>query len=265
MSLVFGAICPHPPIIIPEIGQDELGRTRKTIRALLELEKKLVKARPQSVIIVSPHGPLGRDKFNILGGQNLSGNFNQFGDFKTNLNLRNDLDLASTIFKEINKANIPIELIDSSSLDHGVLVPLFYLLSGRLNNLPIVEMGFSLLSYETHFKLGKIIGEVAKKANKRIAFIASGDLSHRLTPDAPAGYSQEGEKFDKLLVKLIKEKGTADILRIDPDFTDEAGECGLRSIIMLLGALNSKKYEPEIMSYEGPFGVGYLVANFKIK
>ncbi|MFH1207865.1 MAG: hypothetical protein V1668_04725 [Patescibacteria group bacterium] len=46
---------------------------------------------------------------------------------------------------------------------------------------------------------------------------------------------------------------------------EEAGECGLRSIIMLLGMLNTVSYEPELYSYEGPFGVGYMVTNFKLK
>jgi len=42
----------------------------------------------------------------------------------------------------------------------------------------------------------------------------------------------------------------------------DAGECGLKSIAILLGILEGIKYEPQILSYEGPFGVGYLTAEF---
>jgi len=47
----------------------------------------------------------------------------------------------------------------------------------------------------------------------------------------------------------------------------EAGECGLRSFCFLLGILEASgiDWQPEILAYEGPFGVGYLVANFKLK
>lgn len=265
MSLVFAAICPHPPLLIPTIGQENLNQIQNTVRALLNLEKKLVKAKPEIIIIISPHGPLASDQFNILGEENLSGDFGQFDNWQTKMTFRNDLEIAGQIQKEASKNNLPIKLINKNILDHGMLVPLFYLTSGRLDNLPIVGMGFSYLDYNTHFKFGQIIGKVAKSNKKRIAFIASGDLSHKLTSDAPAGYSEKGQKFDNKLVELLKEKKADEILKMDPSFAEEAGECGLRSIMVLLGSLQGLTYKPEILSYEGPFGVGYLVANFKIK
>ncbi|MFA4941255.1 MAG: AmmeMemoRadiSam system protein A, partial [Patescibacteria group bacterium] len=66
----------------------------------------------------------------------------------------------------------------------------------------------------------------------------------------------------KKLVELIKNKKTPDILRLDEKMIEDAGECGLKSIVMLLGTLDGIKNEPRILSYEGPFGVGYLVASF---
>ncbi|MBC7194507.1 MAG: AmmeMemoRadiSam system protein A, partial [Caldisericia bacterium] len=41
---------------------------------------------------------------------------------------------------------------------------------------------------------------------------------------------------------------------------EEAGECGYRSILTLLTLMPFEKYKAEVLSYEGPFGVGYLVA-----
>jgi len=41
---------------------------------------------------------------------------------------------------------------------------------------------------------------------------------------------------------------------------EEAGECGLRSFVIALGMLDGNSFKSEIISYEGPFGVGYLVA-----
>jgi hypothetical protein len=53
-------------------------------------------------------------------------------------------------------------------------------------------------------------------------------------------------------------------LAFDMDFCDNAAECGLRSFIIMAGALDGKAVKSELLSYEGPFGVGYAVAAFEI-
>ena len=60
-------------------------------------------------------------------------------------------------------------------------------------------------------------------------------------------------------------KKTDEIFAFDDKFIEQAGECGLRSFLILLGALSKINYQPELLSYEGPFGVGYLVMNFVIR
>jgi len=118
-------------------------------------------------------------------------------------------------------------------------------------------------------KVKSTVSAMEQLARNKVAFVASGDLSHRLTPDAPAGYSSSGAQFDKLLVGLLKKGDTQSILKLDPQLIEEAGECGFRSICVLLGVLEArstesgKSWQAEILSYEWPFGVGYLVANFK--
>ena len=100
----------------------------------------------------------------------------------------------------------------------------------------------------------------------RFAWIASGDMSHRLKEDGPYGLHPSGPKFDKKLITLLKKKDIQGILNLPERFVEEAGECGLRSFSMLLGALEASKatWKLEILTYEGPFGVGYLVADIRI-
>ena len=57
---------------------------------------------------------------------------------------------------------------------------------------------------------------------------------------------------------------TEGILNLDSELIERAGECGLRSFVILLGVLDGLEIKPEILSYEGPFGVGYLVASFEV-
>ena len=261
----FNAICPHPPIIVPRIGSpSDLKIVRKTIEAMENLGKKFAEAKPETVILISPHGPVEINRMTINKTALLAGDFQMFGN-PTSFEFENDLNLIQEIENICQEKNIPLGFVENFPLDHGALVPLSYL-SKNHSNFKLIHLAFSYLDFEAHFNFGKAIGEVIKKSeNKKIAFIASGDLSHRLTPEAPAGYSPRGKEFDEKLIGLIKNKNVEGILNLDQDLIEQAGECGLRSIIILLGALNGLNYQPKILSYEGPFGVGYLVAEFQIK
>src|SRR5439155_25281733 len=92
--------------------------------------------------------------------------------------------------------------------------------------------------------------------------IASGDLSHRLTPDAPYGFRPQGPLFDRLVIDALRACAWEQIEALDPDLVEEAGECGLRPLAILLGAGRAANLNSQVLSYEGPFGVGYPVVAF---
>lgn len=276
--LLFAAISPHPPIIIPTIGtSSDLRVALKTVEGMKELSKKFAEAKPETVLIISPHGPVDFYRFTVNEASPLVGHFYDFGDFQTELKFFNDERLIEKIKKELETQNIPLRLVSVNELDHGASVPLYYLTNNLSNNLKIksnknlmndfkvVPLAYSFLDIKTHFQFGKILASIIQNEKTKIGIIASGDLSHRLTPDAPAGYSSRGKEFDKKLIELLMKKDIKEVLNLDPNLIEEAGECGYRSIIILLGILSEiKNWKFEKLSYEGPFGVGYLVANFKI-
>lgn len=264
MPLVFAAITPHPPVLIPEIGKDNLKKISKTQQAMKELEREIYAAKPESILIISPHGQIFDDTFNINLSADYTANFKEFGDFGVELKFKSDYLSIQQIraADETNEA-MPITLSSQPELDHGFSVPLYYL-TPHLKEIPIIPVTYSGLDYQKHFEFGQFLYRQLAKLNKRFAVVASGDLSHKLTKDAPGGYSAEGKKFDKKLVELIKKKDIQGILNIDPKLGQEAGECGLRSIIILAGIIESLNIEPVVLSYEGPFGVGYAVCNFKL-
>jgi AmmeMemoRadiSam system protein A len=88
-------------------------------------------------------------------------------------------------------------------------------------------------------------------------------LSHRLTREAPAGYSPDGAVFDELLRQCVREGDIRRLVNIDPELVEEAGQCGLRPLMIGLGVLDGYEILAEELSYEGPFGVGYMVAKMK--
>lgn len=265
--LKFAAITPHPPIIVPTIGRpSDLKIVSKTIEGMEKLAERFGKAKPETIILISPHGPLDWHNFTVINSPVLAGHFYNFGDLQTELVFRNDEKLIKAIQRECRNAEIPLKTLTLKELDHGALVPLYYLSQGH-PNFKLLPLTFSYLDLQSHFKFGQILQKIVsgERFSANYGIVASGDLSHKLTTNAPAGYSPRGKEFDEKLVELLKKRDVKGILNLDPDLVEDAGECGYRSIAILLGALDGLKWKPEILSYEGPFGVGYLVANFKIK
>lgn len=261
--LVFAAITPHPPILIPSIGKDNLNQITKTKEAMETLAEGLYIAQPETIIVISPHGLVNPEFFTIQVNDSYHGDFKNFGDLDTKFKFDSDLSFINKIKIRAETPDLPIALIGEPSLDHGTLVPLYYL-AQNLAQVKIVPIAYSLLGYQEHFDFGKYLKDVITRSNKRIALIASGDLSHCLTREAPAEYSIKGEVFDKKLISILEKLDYDQLLNFDQELASEAQECGLRSFMILAGALSKLNCEPKVLSYEYPFGVGYLVMNFKI-
>ena len=230
-----------------------------------KLEQEFYAAKPESAVIISPHGKILPDAFNINLNADYLANFKEFGDFGLELKFKSDyMSIQKIRAADESHSAVPTVLTSESEIDHGFSVPLYYL-TQHLKNIPIIPITYSALDYQQHFAFGQFLYRQLSKINKRFAVIASADLSHKLTKDAPAGYSAQGKKFDQKLIELIKKQDTRGILNIDQKLVKAASECGLRSIIILLGIIESLNVEPEVLSYEGPFGVGYMVCNFRLK
>ena len=265
-GIVFSCLVPHPPIIVPEIGRGEERKISSTSNAMEELVLLLARHNPETAIIISPHGNYFGDAMGILTAPASEGNLNQWGIPGPKIQFENDLDLVELIRNEAKQKGIPLKSIGETgyNLDHGVMVPLHFLYRA-LKGVPLVPLTFSWLNMKTHFEFGKSIAEAAAKADKRVAIIASGDLSHRLIPGSPAGYDPAGKIFDEQLGKFLSDMDIKSVMDLDQSLVERAGECGLRSVVIMLGALDGLNVKSKVMSYEGPFGVGYMVASFEVK
>ncbi|MFA6908825.1 MAG: AmmeMemoRadiSam system protein B [Patescibacteria group bacterium] len=262
--LVFAAITPHPPIAIPSIGKENLRYVAKTTTAFHQLAEEIYASQPDTIIIISPHGTMLQNAFTLNVVPQFSVDFKEFGDLTTAFTVLGDTGFSHHI-KEGVETQLPVVLASQERLDHGVGVPLYFL-TENLNRekTRVIPISFSLLDLENHFKFGRALQDKILNDTRRVAVIASGDLSHRLSETSPAGFSPAGKKFDDAILSLLYDNKIKEILSFDRDIIEEAAECGLRSIVILLGILNSIRSEIQVLSYEAPFGVGYLTANFKI-
>ena len=262
MSIKFAAITPHPPLLIPSIGKDNLDRLKNTQNAFNKLSDELIKAQVDTILIISPHGKALESTFILNQNTEYAANFEEFGDFSSKMAWPGNLGLAQMIKATLKNKNT-LHFLTEKTIDHGAAVPLF-LLTEKLKDVSIIPINISGLDNKKHFEFGQEIQTALLDSAHRVGIIASGDLSHRLSPDAPAGFSPRGAKFDNKLIRLLKKQQTQDILDLPEDLIEDAEQCGLKSILILLGALDGLKYTPQVLAYESPFGVGYLTMDFNL-
>lgn len=260
-NVLMAAVVPHPPIIIPEVGQGEELKAQKTMEGLKKLSQEIVDLSPETIVIITPHSEFNRHFFSVYSAPILSGDFANFRAAQVKLEFANDLEFIKELELKIKEEFIRLNYISSKPLDHGSMVPLYYLSKAGYKG-KIVVINYNMLDKAKHKFFGQFIAQAAEKLDRKTVFIASGDLSHRLIPEAPAGFHPDAKDFDELIVNNIKNGDYNQITDISHEIRDIAGECGYNSIMVVLGVINDTPDQNEVISYEGPFGVGYIVAKF---
>src|SRR5689334_15091327 len=257
--LVFSGIAPHPPIMVPEVGRESIAGVIDSIDAMSELTKRLIDSGAESVIVISPHAPLAVDAFVAYEGPQVSADFSHFNAPDTYFSLPVDEELLAAIREVAAATRFEVTTLPEHELDHGTAVPLYFLLRNGWRG-KVVTLGYSFLSNDEHLRFGSCIRSAVDQVGRRVAFIASGDMSHRLKPQAPAGYNPDAHVFDEQVVEALRSNDPQRIVDIDFNLRRLAGECGFRSMLVAIGACSELPMSCEVLSYEAPFGVGYLVA-----
>jgi len=261
MPIVFAAITPHSPVLVPSIGKDHLKKLKKTVAAMKRLEQDLYATHPDTVLVISPHGPVEEDHFTLDLREKYACDLKDFGVLDIKVDCSADMPLSSALKEHLEDRGIPFMLRSETGLDYGVVVPLTYL-TPHLKRYTVLPIYPSLLPAKDHFEFGRAIQEVLMHSRRRVAVIASADLSHRLTRSAPAGYSPYGKKFDEKIITLLKERKHSALITFEPELASKAAQCGLPPLTVFSGILDGMNATPEILSYESPFGIGLLTAHY---
>ncbi len=251
-----GCVCPHPPLLVPAIGRSHREPVRRTITAMEALAAAA--GEPETIVVISPHTDGSASRFFVKRPATLWGDFSAFNCPQVAIEMENDRELVDCLLAAAaDDPEVTMVPADDDYLDHGVLVPLGFLRGRHLVSLSIVA------DYQVHRALGRLVRRCAEELERDVLFLASGDLSHRLTRDAPAGYDPKGAVFDAEVTTRLGEGRFAELGDLDSGLVRAAGECGLRSLFALGGFLGAEAAsKPKLLSYEGPFGVGYAVASY---
>lgn len=259
----FGIIAPHPPIFVPAVGGAEARVAHESLDALERARRALESYDPDTIVLMSPHAPAAADVVLVDDSAVFSGTLSQFRD-TTPYAWPGDPAFADALLNRLSRAGVPALRRSSEPrlragwLDHATIVPLSFLDPDQRRR--IVVLSLSYLPLETNRVLGHEVRATAEELGIKTAFIASGDCSHRLTPEAPAGYSPRAAEFDAWLVDMVRAGRLSVLPTVDPMLEDAAGECGLRSFIAVGGFAGADPVQTSVLAYEGPWGVGYLTA-----
>ena len=261
MEILGAFMVPHPPLIVEEIGGEEIKKIQDTRDSYIEIARQIGELKPDTIIISSPHAPLYSDYFYLPSGLAAKGSFARFGAGDVSFNQKYDTELIEEIENLSKERNFPCGRLDNEPLDHGTMVPLYFI-NKYLSDYKLVVVGLSGISLEANYEMGKIIYEAASKLNRRIVYIANGDLSHKLKDDGPYGFVPEGPIYDSRIMDVMSHAKFDELLNFDESFLDTAAECGHRSFIIMSGFLNKIKVTPKFYSHEDITGVGYGICSY---
>jgi AmmeMemoRadiSam system protein A len=267
MAVIGAVMVPHPPIILPEIGRGEEKKIQATTDAYSKAMAFAASLNPETVVIASPHSVMYSDYFHISPGVDAEGDFRRFRARDVSIRASYDYEFVHTLCGLCDRDEFPAGTMGERDpeLDHGTMIPLYFL--NRYMDpadYRVVRIGLSGLPLADHYRLGRKIREAAERLDRRVLFIASGDLSHKLKDDGPYGFDENGPVYDERIMDVMGRAQFDELLDFDEAFCDRAAECGHRSFVMMAGALDGCALRVCRLSHEGTFGVGYGVCTYQV-
>jgi aromatic ring-opening dioxygenase LigB subunit len=256
MTIVFAAIAPHGGLVF---DQPE-GETR---RGMDKLARQFAAARPEAVIIATPHGTLLDDRFGVVRAARLSEHASRFVEDGRLYEGPGDPDLADACLGALRQDGLPVAGVtfgataagDSEMpIDWGAGIPLSFLRAPA-----VVVTPCRALPNELHVRVGAVLAHAT--GDRRIAFVASADHGHGHSADGPYGFSEHSAPYDEAIVRLVRGNGLGDLVDWDPQIAVTALADSFWQLLMLHGAIGDG-FEPELLSYEAPTYFGMLTASY---
>ena len=263
MSILAAFMVPHPPMIVPDVGRGSEKQVEKTIKAYEKVAEQIAELKPQTIIISSPHSVMYSDYFHISPGAGAAGSFADFGAPQVKFDVGYDEELTGLLTAHAKEAGFPAGTLGEKnpSLDHGTMVPLWFILK-KYKDFKLVRTGLSGYDLLKHYEYGMMIKDAVEELGRKVVYVASGDLSHKLQEYGPYGFAQEGPVYDSRIMEVCSAARFGELFDFDENFCEKAAECGHKSFVIMAGALDGQAVEATQYSHEDVTGVGYGICSF---
>jgi aromatic ring-opening dioxygenase LigB subunit len=271
VPLVYACVAPHGSEIVPALAGKQLSLFQPTRRGMQALALRMKEARPDTLVVATPHNLRLLKHIGVVVSEYSSGKVSE-GKMEIRLRARCDVQLAKKIVQVAEQRGLPVVAANYGALegpmsdlamDWGTLIPLWFLLRGtRLKSRVVIVTPSRGIPLEQNFEFGKAVAEVAKKEEKRVAFVASADQAHAHKKSGPYGFDQGAAKYDRQVVEAIRGDKLSSIMKVSPHLVEGAKPDSLWQMAMLAGASSAVPMKGELISYQVPTYYGMLCASF---
>ena len=270
-ALVFGAIAPHGELAIPEACTPEtVGLAGATQRGMAELARRFEVARPDAVVVLTPHGIHVERRLAVVTSGRTAGTLEEAPHIR--LDLPVDRPLALAILASLADGGPPASGISYGGndpaeavmpLDWGSLIPLWYLGGRHDPPVPVVIVAPAReLSPQAHVDAGRAIACAVASSGRRVALVASADHAHAHAATGPYGFDPAAAAYDEAVVRMLREGRLAGLLDLSPAFIEAAKPDSWWQMLVLFGAIG-ESWQATLLSYEVPTYFGMLCAAFE--
>ncbi|WP_086793604.1 class III extradiol dioxygenase subunit B-like domain-containing protein [Streptomyces thermovulgaris] len=235
--LVAAAVCPCPPLLVPEVAAGAAPEMDAARAACGQALGVLAAARPDLLVVVGPAGQPGCTSY----PEGTRGSFRGFG---VDVDVRLGRDTGTVPGQELP----PSLAVAAWLLEQA----------GRLD-VPVEGIGVEeLLEPERCAAAGR---DIARRAG-RVALLVMGDASACRSVKAPGYLDERAEPFDAEVARALEEADTAALLALGTEPAHGLKAVGRAPWQVLAGAAEGAGLRGELLYDDAPYGVGYLVATW---
>jgi aromatic ring-opening dioxygenase LigB subunit len=273
MPLEYACIAPHGGDIIPALAvrktEHLFEQTRESVRKIARMIRE---GRPDTIVIASPHNLRLQNNIAIVTAENSTGQLKGPGSRKLSLSLRCDREFAQDVLAESTRIGLPVVGANygtsegpasDMAMDWGTLVPMWFVAKeARVRARIVIVAPSREIPLSQNIAFGVMIGEMAEKSKRRIAFIASADQAHAHQKSGPYGFHQSAVKYDQFVSRAIQKNRIDSISRLSKRFVEEAKPDSLWQMAILAGITRVVRMQGTLLSYAVPTYYGMLCASF---
>ena len=264
-ELVFAGGCSHVPDLLarPEIDPPEaIGRL---LASYERLGKALAAAEPDILLTTADchFQSFSTGAFVVGTAAEHTGSMEFFGRPDLNLRLSGAPEFANRIVSSVRDKGLEVEAAPEVQLDHGLIIPLRQVLPRPdLPVVPIITQPARSFSPWNARVFGEVLRTVVAGSGLRVAFLATGGLSHWLDP---GHFGHVDVEFDTHILHALAEGRGLDLASLEPFALLSHGQYEFLNWLIML-ALAGPGVRGEVYAYEPlkASGGGWTVVNMDL-
>ncbi|RZT19582.1 hypothetical protein EV649_2718 [Kribbella sp. VKM Ac-2569] len=226
MPVVAAAVCPHPPLLVPEVASGAASELDDLRAACLAAVESLATAA--HVVVIGAGSPRTYEA-------EAGGAFVAYG--------------APGVRVGSGPAVLPLSLAIGGWL----------LEQTKAAQLPRT---YRAILADTAPDLCVQLGREIADSNDRVGLLVMGDGSARRSEHSPVHLHPRAEIFDTTVANALQHRDLDVLKALDPDLADELQAAGRAPWQVLAGALEGTSLSGDLTYEAAPYGVGYFVASF---